>query len=176
MHHKSIDGVKWKYLNLALICLLFILDAPISTVTATEFERVIGNPVTLICSTRANPSATEWTWTKDGTSLLNHYSDTYLVDMDSLQDLGTYTCIAKNTVGQSSIIEFNVKEGTVGMFLKLPFAPYCTPFFFLWNHFCLSKFYPTEKSSFRINKYVGYKIQLKKMSYHIRVVCCQCRL
>jgi hypothetical protein len=107
---------------------LFILDAPISTVTATEFERVIGNPVTLICSTRANPSATEWTWTKDGTSLLNHYSDTYLVDMDSLQDLGTYTCIAKNTVGQSSIIEFNVKEGTVGMFLKLPFAPYCTPF------------------------------------------------
>lgn len=117
MHLKSIDGVKWKYLNLPFICFLFILDAPISTVTVTEFERVIGNPVTLTCSTRANPSATEWTWTKDGTSLLNHYSDTYLVDMDSLQDLGTYTCIAKNTVGQSSIIEFNVKEGTAGMFL-----------------------------------------------------------
>jgi hypothetical protein len=48
------------------------MDAPISTVTATEFERVIGDPVTLSCSTRANPSATEWTWTKDGTSLLNH--------------------------------------------------------------------------------------------------------
>jgi CD22 antigen len=93
----------------------FDLDAPISTVTTTEFKRVLGDPVTLTCSTRANPSATEWTWTKDGNPLYNYYSDTYLVDMDSLQDLGTYTCVAKNNVGQSSIIEFHVKQGTAGM-------------------------------------------------------------
>ncbi|XP_071159626.1 hemicentin-1-like isoform X19 [Mytilus edulis] len=85
--------------------------APISTVTTTEFKRTLGDPVTLHCATRSNPAATEWSWTKDGTTLLNHYSDTYLVDMDSLQDVGTYTCMAKNTVGQSSLIEFHVKEG-----------------------------------------------------------------
>ncbi|XP_063428596.1 hemicentin-1-like isoform X19 [Mytilus trossulus] len=85
--------------------------APISTVTTTEFKRTLGDPVTLHCSTRSNPAATEWSWTKDGTTLLNHYSDTFLVDMDSLQDVGTYTCMAKNTVGQSSLIEFYVKEG-----------------------------------------------------------------
>ncbi|XP_052058083.1 hemicentin-1-like isoform X13 [Mytilus californianus] len=85
--------------------------APISAVTITEFKRVLGNPVTLHCATRSNPAATEWSWTKDGTTLLNHYSDTFLVDMDSLQDVGTYTCIAKNTVGQSSVIEFHVQEG-----------------------------------------------------------------
>ncbi|XP_076098442.1 hemicentin-1-like isoform X7 [Mytilus galloprovincialis] len=85
--------------------------APISTVTTTEFKRTLGDPVTLHCATRSNPAATEWSWTKDGTTLLNHYSDTFLVDMDSLQDVGTYTCMAKNTVGQSSLIEFHVKEG-----------------------------------------------------------------
>lgn len=94
--------------------------APISTVTTTEFKRTLGDPVTLHCATRSNPAATEWSWTKDGTTLLNHYSDTFLVDMDSLQDVGTYTCMAKNTVGQSSLIEFHVKEGVRCMY---PFIP-----------------------------------------------------
>lgn len=145
-----------KYLNLALICLFFILDAPISTVTATEFERVIGNPVTLTCSTRANPSATEWTWTKDGTSLLNHYSDTYLVDMDSLQDLGTYTCIAKNTVGQSSIIEFNVKEGTAGRSFIVHIGTLLYTFFMK-----PLGFFQSRNQVLELMKYVRYKIQLK---------------
>lgn len=83
---------------------------PISTVTTTEFKRAIGDPITLICSTRANPAATEWVWTKDGTTLPNHNAVSLLVDMDSTQDLGTYSCVAKNTVGQSSIIEFHVKQ------------------------------------------------------------------
>lgn len=108
------------YLNLFYYYYFFLfvhLVTPISTVTTTEFKRAIGNPVTLHCSTRANPAATEWIWTKDGSNLLNHYSDTLLVDMDSLQDLGTYTCTAKNTVGQSSIIEFHIKEAERGLIL-----------------------------------------------------------
>lgn len=90
--------------------MLFILDAPVVTTNETKFETLVNDPVTLTCSTRANPSATEWTWTKDGSIILDYYSDTYLVDMDSLQDLGTYTCFARNTVGRSSAIEFHVKQ------------------------------------------------------------------
>ena len=83
--------------------------------TQTEYEKVLGNPVTLVCSTRANPSAVEWKWTKDGNTIQNHNSETFLVDMDSKQDVGTYTCVAKNSVGQSSIIEFHVREKDQGI-------------------------------------------------------------
>jgi hypothetical protein len=70
----------------------------------------LGHPVTLRCDTLANPSSTAWTWKYNGFDL-GFTGKTYLVDMDSTADVGRYTCIAYNEVGQSSEIEFTVGLG-----------------------------------------------------------------
>ncbi|XP_063441331.1 hemicentin-1-like isoform X2 [Mytilus trossulus] len=82
--------------------------APISAVDQASFNPALNNAVTLRCNTLANPSSTHWEWKYNGFDL-DFNEKNYLVDMDSTADVGKYTCIAFNEVGQSAEIDFTVE-------------------------------------------------------------------
>ncbi|CAC5393170.1 HMCN [Mytilus coruscus] len=82
--------------------------APISAVDQASFNPALNNAVTLRCNTLANPSSTHWVWKYNGFDL-DFTEKNYLVDMDSTSDVGKYTCIAFNEVGQSAEIDFTVE-------------------------------------------------------------------
>ena len=96
--------------HFVFIVLYFFVDAPITDVKEASFNPALGHAVTLRCDTLANPSSTAWSWKYNGFDL-DFTGKTYLVDMDSTADVGRYTCIAYNEVGQSSEIEFTVGLG-----------------------------------------------------------------
>ncbi|CAG2194112.1 HMCN [Mytilus edulis] len=80
---------------------------PVSTVTQTRISHIVGNPVSLSCDTRANPSATAWEWFYNGYAL-SSTSKVLVVDRDLASDSGQYTCRAVNGVGTSSDMTFNI--------------------------------------------------------------------
>ncbi|CAC5377793.1 unnamed protein product [Mytilus coruscus] len=84
---------------------------PVSTVAQTSISQTVGNPVSLSCDTRANPSATAWEWFYNGNSL-SSTNKVLVVDMDSASDAGTYTCRATNAVGSSADIAFSIGIGS----------------------------------------------------------------
>lgn len=96
-------------------------DAPISAVDQASFNPALNNAVTLRCNTLANPSSTHWEWKYNGFDL-DFNEKNYLVDMDSTADVGKYTCIAFNEVGQSAEIDFTV-ELAAGLTPGLLFGP-----------------------------------------------------
>lgn len=82
-----------------------------STVAQTSISQTVGNPVSLSCDTRANPSATAWEWLYNGNSL-SSTNKVLVVNMDTESDAGTYTCRATNAVGSSADIAFSIGIGT----------------------------------------------------------------
>ncbi|CAG2239104.1 HMCN [Mytilus edulis] len=80
---------------------------PVSTVTQTRISHIVGNPVSLSCDTRANPSATAWEWFYNGYAL-SSTSKVLVVDRDLASDSGQYTCRAVNGIGTSSDMTFNI--------------------------------------------------------------------
>lgn len=78
-----------------------------STVTQTRISHIVGNPVSLSCDTRANPSATAWEWFYNGYAL-SSTSKVLVVDRDLASDSGQYTCRAVNGIGTSSDMTFNI--------------------------------------------------------------------
>ncbi|XP_071166138.1 hemicentin-1-like [Mytilus edulis] len=84
---------------------------PVSTVAQTSILKPVGNPVSLSCDTRANPSATAWEWLYNGNSL-SSTNKVLVVNMDTESDAGTYTCRATNAVGSSADIAFSIGIGT----------------------------------------------------------------
>uniref|UniRef100_A0A3Q3RME6 Ig-like domain-containing protein n=1 Tax=Mastacembelus armatus TaxID=205130 RepID=A0A3Q3RME6_9TELE len=76
-------------------------DGPQSVSVSPSGQIVEGRPVTLTCSSDANPAA-NYTWYKENQTLLHGPEGTYQFSSIRSEDSGTYYCRSENQLGQSN--------------------------------------------------------------------------
>ncbi|XP_026159975.1 hemicentin-1-like [Mastacembelus armatus] len=84
----------------------------LSVSVSPSAEIVEGSPVTLTCSSDANPAA-NYTWYKENQTLIHGPEGTYQFTSISSEDRGTYYCRSENQLGQSnsSSVSIDVQYG-----------------------------------------------------------------
>ncbi|XP_059160107.1 hemicentin-2-like [Physella acuta] len=69
----------------------------------------LGKKIEIYCDVDANPVVTSVSWSKDGISLYGN-NPRRIISQVSKADNGTYTCFAKNNIGENSgSLEFNIQ-------------------------------------------------------------------
>ena len=63
----------------------------------------MGSPLYLRCAVTAHPEP-EWTWIKDG-KVIQSGGNVYEKDDVDDNDAGSYTCVAKNRIGQKNVTQ-----------------------------------------------------------------------
>lgn len=86
-------------------------DVEVSVSSSDEIRE--GNPLTLICKSKANPAVTNYSWFKirDANVSSVGSGSELTIRSASLQDAGLYFCTATNHIGmqKSTVIALNVK-------------------------------------------------------------------